>query len=271
MGAHLVQGLASVCVMLALAVSALGSSSSTAATAATASAATATAGPATPGAGEEAYRRGDYTTARELWEEELGAAASAQERARLCYNCGNACYREGKVLEAVAWYTAGLRHSPRDGDLWYNLELARAEAGLEPADRGDLEATTRRVLGSLTPTESDWIVLSLLVVLALCLTGEALRGGAWRGLSAAAAGLLVLATIPWTYTHWSVDERALMIVAKGEVAARSEPRPDAKRLSDLAPGELVLWRDSLPGWVKVDVSSTGELWIPDKSVFELVR
>ncbi|MFT4541559.1 MAG: hypothetical protein ACI841_000209 [Planctomycetota bacterium] len=223
------------------------------------------------GDAEDAYRRGDYTTASQLWQDEMSVDIGAAELARLSYNCGNASYREGDMIQAVAWYTAGLHYVPRDAELWYNLELARAEAGMEPADRGDLKATMRRVLGSMTATETDWGVLSMLALLAICLAGEALRGGLWGRMSLGAGALVALSLIPWSYSHWGNDSREMMIVSSSNVPARSEPRPDAKRLIDLEPGARYEWRDRLPGWVKIKVDTIGELWVPDKSVFELTR
>ena len=149
----------------------------------------------------KAYRAGDHVTAAALWQEALGLARTQElgdaERGRLLYNLGNAAYRQGDLLVAVAWYTAALRLTPRNPDLWANLELARSEVDLEPADRGDLAATLNRLLSSLTRPEAEWLVALALAVLALALGGEATRGGRlWRRLATGALGVTLLSSAP---------------------------------------------------------------------------
>lgn len=217
-----------------------------------------------------AYREQDYAAAEALWEDALERTAAPAERARLCYNLGNAAYRQGDALGAVAWYTASLQLRPRDGDAWKNLELARSQADLEPADRGDLAATTRRLLSSLTRSEAEWLLLVALLAWGVCLGGEALRGGrTWRRL--AGLGLLgvLVAAAPLAW-HLTRPEEPLMVVQEGGAPGRSEPRADAATLTRLAAGEVVRRRDALPGWVGVRAEGE-DLWVRAESVFDLER
>src|SRR6185436_3640855 len=86
----------------------------------------------------DAYRRGNYDSAKSLWISALESAPlPSAERARILYDLGNAAFRSDAPLEAVGWYTASLRLRPRDADTWTNLEHARRTAKLDPADRGD--------------------------------------------------------------------------------------------------------------------------------------
>lgn len=218
-----------------------------------------------------AYREGDYATATSLWKQALEAVELPGERARIAYDLGNAAFREGQMLEAVGWYTASIRLAPRDADAWSNLELARTEAGLEPADRGDLASTTSRLLSSMTPAEAEWIVLGALALLALCLSFEALRGGAlWRRTSLAAAVVVALALGPWLWSLQHSKRQPVMIVASDGAAARSEPRGDAKQIERIAVGTEVERLDRLPGWVKVRTTEGNEAWVRERAVFELV-
>jgi len=218
-----------------------------------------------------AYRAGDYDTAQVTWLAALQTADSRAERARLAYNLGNTAFRAGNVPEAVGWYTSSLALVPRDADAWASLELARTEAGLEPADRGDLTATLRRVVTSVTLAESEWLVLWSLVLLALCLAGEALRGGAaWRRSALAALALCAVVSIPWGWNLLRDGRRPMLVVAEG-TAARSEPRPDAKRLRDLDVGSEVERLDDLPGWTQVRDDRGERLWVRTHALFDLVR
>ena len=71
--------------------------------------------------GIDAYRHGEYAEAETLWRETLEEELAHGARARLYYNLGNAAWRQDHPMEAVGWYSACLRISPRDSDTWRNL------------------------------------------------------------------------------------------------------------------------------------------------------
>ena len=219
----------------------------------------------------EAYRGQEYATAAALWEDALAEAEGPGERARLLYNLGNGSYRRERYLEAVGWYTAALRVTPRDSAAWKNLELARSKAELDPADRGDLASTVRRLLSSLTLAEAQWLLLAALLGWAVCLGGEALRGGrTWR--RAAFLGLFAVAACagPLVWHGLQGEGPPLMVQQAGGASGRSEPRPDAASLVRLDAGETVLWRDELPGWVAVGAGGR-RVWVRESALFELSR
>ncbi|HED64272.1 MAG TPA: tetratricopeptide repeat protein, partial [Planctomycetes bacterium] len=138
--------------------------------------------PATPfELGVRAYRAGRYREAEAHWRELLARPLSRVERARVAFDLGNAAYRQERPLDAIGWYTVALSLEPRHRAARHNLERARAQAGLDPADRGDLSSTLRRVLTAWTVEEAREILLAALALFGLALFGEALRGGAgWR-------------------------------------------------------------------------------------------
>lgn len=217
-----------------------------------------------------AYRAGDHATADQLWRDALALDPPPPERARLAHNLGNAAYRRGELLQAVGWYTAALRHAPRDPDTWANLELTRAEAGLDPADRGDLAATLERLISGLTPREAEWLLVAAISVLGFLLAMEALRGGSWR--IAAACGLagVALCALPLVW-HGTGPDHPLLVVDADGAPGRSEPRGDAKSLERLAPGTVVEREDALPGWVRVSAPQGSGLWVREGDLFDLVR
>jgi tetratricopeptide (TPR) repeat protein len=222
-----------------------------------------------------AYRSDDLSTARILWEEELQAvrdSADENQRARLCYNLGNLALRENHPLDAVAWFSASLRLRPRDSDTWSNLELARLNAGLDAADRGDLAATMDRLLTSWSKAESSWLALFGVLPLALALAFEALRGGrAARWL--VALGLLVgaLCGTPWLWNWLQAGNDPVMIVASENARALSEPRSDAPRVLELEAGEVLMRSDQTPGWVEVEAADGQRGWLRAEQAFALNR
>jgi tetratricopeptide (TPR) repeat protein len=223
----------------------------------------------------EAYRAGDLETARVLWREVLEEGREVLpdgQRARLCYNLGNAAARREAWLAAAGWYTAALRLRPRDADAWANLELARLEAGLGAADRGDLRATVERLLSSLTAAESAWLALLGLLPLALALVGEALRGGsAWRLASWSALALALLLALPWLRHRLRTGGAEVFVVAEEGARARNEPRGDGTSVEELAPGDVHRRIDSLPGWVELELPAGRRGWVRESALLDLDR
>jgi len=220
--------------------------------------------------GVEAYRRGNYAEASALWRSCLADELSPRDHARVAYNLGNAAWRNMSSLEAVGWYTIALRGDPRNADVWHNLELVRAEAELEPADRGDLRATWKRLVTSVTPAESRVLVLLALLPLALVLLGEARYGGKlWRMLAVGFLGLTILLAVPWM-SHMLADggERVL-VVRPSPVGLRSEPRRELEPVAQVDPGTAVTQIDALPGWVRIETEEGVRGWLQDGAIFSL--
>jgi tetratricopeptide (TPR) repeat protein len=238
----------------------------------------------------DAYRRGDLDSARSLWISELdlgrdtgtdapegtgpgsSRALSSAERARVLYNLGNVAFRQKRNLEAVGWYSAALRLAPRDPDIWWNLEHARGEAKLEPADRGDLSATLRRLVSSLTLAESEWLVLGCLALWAAALAFEALRGGLTARRLALGGAVLVLAALgPWIFSLERSSRHPLLAIQEGQLDVHSEPRASAPVIAQVAAGDELEARDALPEWMKVEVGNGVEGWARKSSLFALNR
>jgi tetratricopeptide (TPR) repeat protein len=221
----------------------------------------------------EAYRAADYEAAGDLWLSELASSdLSSPDRGRLLYNLGNLAFRESNVHEAVGWYTAALRYRPRDADTWANLEFARSEAGLEPADRGDLAATVERLLSAMTLAESEWAIFLALAIWAALLAGEALRGG--RVWGRAAWGGLVLVGVslaPWFYNLSSAGKHRVLVISDRTTAVLSEPRTGAARVAKAEAGSIIEHVDELPEWVKVRAEDGTAGWVERAALFDLNR
>lgn len=221
-----------------------------------------------------AYRAGDLETARVLFLEALEGEPrpAGRERARLFYALGNVSARQDDWRAAVGWYEAARRLRPRDADTWANLELARARAGFEPADRGDLASTVARLLGLWTPAESRLVALAGLLVAALALGFEALRGGP-AGRRVALAGVLVLlgSAAPWA-RHLAASGRApALVIAPDPLPLRSEPRGDAAPIGDLRPDSRVELEGTFLDWTRVRPPGGPSGWVPSQAVFALDR
>lgn len=218
----------------------------------------------------EAYRAGDWTTARTLWLEVLRDEDASVDRASVLYDLGNVAWRDGRGLEAAAWYTACLREAPRHRDAWSNLEFVRSDAGLEPADRGDLSSTLKRLLSALTHGEAEWLAVASTALLALALGLEALLGGAFfRRLSLGLLVLLSVALAPWIFHLAKSGGSPMFVIQPDGAALRSQPAEGGTVVGRLLPGTEAERVDVLPGWVRVERADGAGGWVAEDEVSPL--
>lgn len=223
-------------------------------------------------AGAEAYRRADWSGARELWLAAFVAADAPGERARLAANLGNCAWREGRAAQAGAWYELALVHDPRLPDMRGNLELVRARLGLPPAERGDLRGAFELLVGSLR--SSEWRLVAVLLLL-LGAVSWLHASPSRRRIAAPAAIALFLACGASLLFAWSRSRAAApdlgWIALERTADLRSEPRVEAPVVADARPLERVLLLDALPGWAKVRGAGGQVGWLADDGVFRAPR
>jgi len=218
--------------------------------------------------GVEAYRSGDYGAARELFHAAL--VDRSADRADTLHNLGNVAFRQQRPLEAAAYYTAALREAPRRQDTWWNLEFVRREAGLDPADRGDLRDTAARLATMLTLPEAETLVLALLGALAVALAWEAVRGGLVAKATAwSLAGVAAVALVPYGVQLSRSSDDPVFVVQPEGAALTSEPREASAVIGRLAPASIVEYVDELPGWERVRTPAGEVGWVRDASVIDL--
>ena len=224
--------------------------------------------------GVDLYRRGSYAAAAERFDEAVAIADASlppAARARLFVARGSAAYRSGDPLTAVGWYTAALRETPRDLDVWHDLELARADAGLEPADRGDLSSTVNRLLGSWRPEEARRLALLGALLLGAAMVVEILVGGRLARWAVGVALLVALGLCgPWIASLVPEVDAPHLVLRASPVPMRSEPRTELETIHHAEPGQVVARIDELGDWTRIDAEGTLG-WVPSQSLFALER
>lgn len=221
--------------------------------------------------GVAAYRAGHYAEARAAWNETLAEELDALDRARVYHDLGNAHWRLGETLPAIACYTAAVRLDPRHAEAWHNLELARAKQGLAPADSGDLSATLQRLVTSLRVPERRALVFLGLTLWVVVLTLEMRFGGRALRLALVGATLLVpLLALPWAHGLLAAERAApMVVVASASVPLRAEPLEARTPVGELAVLEEVERLDELPGWTRVERADGLRGWVPSESLLAL--
>lgn len=217
----------------------------------------------------EAYRRGDWTAAREAWSDELAQSGlSLGAQARLAYNLGNCAFREGATARAGAWYEEALVLDPTLSEARANLDHVRTLLGLPPLDRGDLSGTLAIALDSLRAAQWRWVALVLLLAGAVCWLQASPSRSRWWRLAALACFVLVgVCLLAGWWRGRSEGPQRAWLVGTGRTELRSEPRDAAAVIGDatvLARVEVL--DEELAGWLKVRAGAvTG--WVASEAVF----
>lgn len=222
--------------------------------------------------GVAAYRAGDHDLAIALWEEGLDAALPDGDRARVCYNLGNAAWRAGQGGRALGWYEAALRLAPRHADARSNAAFVREELDIPPAETGDLRSAASRFLRIVTHAEAAWLLLLSSALLLAALVCEALWGGrAWRRAVGAASVSVVILALPWVYAETQIHARPYLVIGAPSVSLRAEPRPELPTIAAPLTGSEVVRLDELDGWLRVEARGGERGWAPAEGLFLLVR
>ena len=225
------------------------------------------------GGGAVLFREGDNAGAVSAWTKRLEArTAGPHERARLAYNLGVAAHANGELLRAIAWFEVTLRLDPRNKKATHNLELARADAGLEPKASGDITSAATALLRRVEPHESRW--LAFLAALFLVVLGVASSFTENRAARVGFIALLLLQPVLWAplVRRVLVDgSDPVMVIAKG-LGADVHPAPDAgsERLGRVPPGAFLERIEEYQEWTKV-LWKGDERWISREDAFPLAR
>lgn len=217
-----------------------------------------------------AYVDGDYRTAAEIYRRILhGGRASV----KLYYNLANACFKEGRLGEAVLYYHRALRLAPGNDDVRYNLGVAEAmtKDKIEEIPEFFLAAwlrTLRRTMGC-----TAWSVLSLVALAAmlgsilLYLLSQRL---VWRktGFYGTLVALLVVVVTMWFAV---VERREILhgdeaIVMSASLAVKSSPDSSATDLFVLHEGTKVRVTDSLDAWCEVVIADGKKGWVEARKI-----
>jgi tetratricopeptide (TPR) repeat protein len=210
--------------------------------------------------GGSAYEAGKYAEALDLY---TRALAEEGLTSGLAYNMGNAEFRLGRRGLAAVWYERARGVSPRDGDILFNLRVARSH--LQDEDGAVWEYLDR----VLAPWELPWAV-ALLAWIVSGLAGLSLWGRvSWhrvRAVVVSGAVLLVVASAWFVLRERAAAEPwAVVIVPVAE--ARSGPGDNNPVGFTVPEGRRALVTGFRPGWMEIGVPSLGlKGWVRAETV-----
>ncbi len=218
-------------------------------------------------AADSAYAREDYKEAASLY-------SQIEPSAAVCYNLGNCYYRSDEMAKAVLWYERAAMLNPSDGDIRFNLGMARSKTIDKVTPKHELFFVSwYGTLVNMTSVDtwgrvSILFFLLALVSLALCI---ALSSVALRKLSFSAFVILLALTAFGNVCAYSQRYRLLhrtgAIVMDASAVVKSTPSASGNDLFVLHEGTKVEIKDStLKGWYEIELADGKVGWIESKQL-----
>ncbi len=219
---------------------------------------------------EVAYTKEDYAKAIELYE---GILKSNGESAAVYYNLGNAYYKAGKIAPAILNYERCLLLDPGDGDIRFNLQLARQKSvdKIEPVGDFFLHRWFDKVqnMGAADSWAQIGIVCFILFIGCLILFFfskwiHLKKIGFYLGLV-----FLVLVIFANIFAGNQKDElinRKSAIVFAPTVTVKSSPDASGTDLFILHEGTKISIKSKLGDWNEIEMEDGNVGWMPSKDM-----
>ena len=229
-----------------------------------------TANAATKADADSAYVNGNYQEAIKVYESLLKQGESAE----LYYNLGNAYYRTENITRAVLNYERALLLSPGDGDIRFNLQIARSKTIDKIVPESEMFFVTwYRSLVNIMSVDG-WgrmalVSLALVIVLFLVYLFSARvwiqRVGFFGG------GILLVVFVFSNFFAWQQRQQLLnregAIVVAPSVTVKSTPAQNGTDLFILHEGTKVVITDgSMKSWREIRLADGKKGWIESKKI-----
>lgn len=216
---------------------------------------------------DSAYIRNDFAAAVEMYENILKTSG---ESATIYYNLGNSYYKMGNIAKAVLNYERALLLNPGDGDIRFNLELARSKTVDKVVPTAEMFFVTWTNSLINTMSEIAWaktgITAFILMILGLALFIFGKRI-VWKKVGFIAAICLFLVTVV-TNIFASKQKTELLnhdnaIIMAPSVTVKSTPNQSGTDLFILHEGSRVIIKDNtMKEWKEIKLEDGNAGWVP---------
>ena len=220
---------------------------------------------------DSAYAASDYATAIHIYEQLL---ATHGESAAIYYNLGGAYYKTDDIARSILNYERALLMAPSNGDIKFNLELARSKA----VDKNVIVSElffVRWYRGFAAIMSADsWSRVAILcfIILISCLVlfiFNKKRKTKKIIFIFALLSLLscVLANVIASNQTAKLLHRESAIIMEPSVTVRSTPSVNGTELFILHEGKKVTIKDdSMKAWKEIEIEDGNIGWLPAESI-----
>lgn len=220
---------------------------------------------------DSAYATSDYATAIHIYEQLL---ATEGEAASIYYNLGNAYFKANNIARSILNYERALLLEPSNGDIAFNLELARSKAVDKNTVISELFFVRWfREFSSILSVDA-WAKCGILcfIILILCLTlfiFNKKRKTKKIIFTFALLSLLccVCANVIASGQTAKLKHRENAIIMEPSVTVRSTPSVNGTELFVLHEGKKVKIKDdSMKAWKEIEIEDGNIGWLPAESI-----
>ncbi|MEW5766797.1 MAG: hypothetical protein AB1797_04110 [bacterium] len=207
------------------------------------------------------YQKGDYAEAAKGYEEIIKRGI---KNSTLFYNLGNAYFRNKALGQAILNYERAKRLSPRDEDIRFNLEFARALIN-ESKDHWWQRGLNLFSIHELTifTTLFYWLLMLGLIIYLFR------SGPFWLRLNLAMAIIFLLSGLCLgTKIYYEQAHKPAIVLEK--TAARNGPGEDYSVGISLPEGKRVIILNQREGWLEVGLPKEGlKGWVIEERLEEI--
>ncbi len=221
----------------------------------------------------EHYQNEQFDEAIRVYEEIINQGFVSDA---LYYNLGNAYFRQNQLGKSILYYERGLKISPNDEDLRYNLSIAKARTidRIKDVPKLFIIEWWELLLTSLSISGWSIIVIIFFIIFLISLslyftgkTGKAQRTGFLFGSSGLAALLFfVIVLVSSVNRERSTD---FGILVEPEVAAKQSPDDRSNDAFVIHEGLKFEVEDKVNDWSRIRLSDGKVGWLPNNS-FEII-
>lgn len=219
---------------------------------------------------DSAYAKGDYQQAIRIYEDLLKQGESAE----IYYNLGNAYYRTDNITKAVLNYERAQLLSPADGDIRFNLQMARTKVIDKITPVSEMFFVTwYRSLVNLNNIDGwariavvSMILALILVLVYLFASAVLLRKIGFIGGIAFFLLFLVSNLFAFQQRHILMNRTGAIIIAPS-VTVKKTPAANATDQGVLHEGTRVdIIDDTMTDWKEIRIADGNEGWVETKQI-----
>lgn len=221
-------------------------------------------------AANDAYAKGDYTKAAELYETALKENGQS---ATVYYNLGNSYYKANKIAPSILNYERALLLEPGNGDIRFNLEIAKLKTvdKIEPVGEFFLTSWFRSIEDSLsTDAWSKFAVACFILLIgSLFLFFFSRKIGIKKAGFYAGICLLVLTVFGNIFAYnqkKSLTQRDSAVIFVPTTTIKSSPDDSGTDLFILHEGTKVKLKSKIGNWNEIETADGNVGWIKKEEI-----
>lgn len=217
--------------------------------------------------GNSFYEAGKYAEAISAYQQILD---SGLRNGYVYYNLGNALLKQNRIGEAILQYERARRLLPRDEDVAYNLEYAKA-ATVDTIEqqRGAISAAFERVRSYFTPQEAHLFFWLSYALLTACVIAFIFAPRVWKFrlmyvMLLPAFGVLFALILLLLQSSSGSDQAAIVLAQK--VEAKTGPGEEYSTVFEIHEGASVRIQREKAEWLEIKLPNNVIGWVQNTTI-----